>query len=90
MKKLVVGAVAGMLIIGLHIPAALAFHCPALVKECEALVAKVENRPSADKAQAAAAKQGCAEAMKLHEAGNHTDSIIKAGEAIAQAGKAAK
>jgi hypothetical protein len=90
MKTLVIGTLVGMLVVGWQVPSALAIHCPALVKECEALVAKLENRPSADKAQLAAAKQGCAEAMKLHDAGNHTDSLIKVGEGITQAGKAAK
>ena len=90
MRALVIGTLAGVLVTGWYVTSALAIHCPALVKECEVVVAKVENRPSADKAMVAAAKQGCAEAMKLHEAGSHADSLIKVGEAIAQAGKATK
>jgi hypothetical protein len=79
-----------MLVVGWQVTAGFAHHCPALVRECEAVVAKMENNPRTDKAQVAAARQGCAEAMKLHVAGEHADSIMKVGEAIAQAGKAAK
>jgi hypothetical protein len=90
MKTLLIGTLAGICVTGWSLSSALAIHCPVLVKECEVVVAKVENRPSADKAMVAAARQGCAEAMKLHEAGSHADSLIKVGEAISQAGKATK
>jgi len=90
MRKLVVGTLVGVLVAGLYISSALAMHCPALVKECEALVGKLETSPKADKAQVAKAKQGCADAMQLHTEGNHADSVIKAGEAITLAGKAVK
>lgn len=90
MQKLVVGALTGLFIVGLQVSSVLAFHCPALVKECEALVGKMENSPRADKAQVTKAKQGCADAKKLHDEGSHADSVIKVGEAIAQAGKSAR
>lgn len=88
--KTLMSAVAVAVILGLSASTAFAIHCPLLVKECEALVAKVEKSEGADKAMAADAKKGCAEAKKLHDGGKHKDAVIKAGEAISMAGKAQK
>ena len=90
MKQLIVGTLAGVVFLGLQASVVLAYHCPVLVKECNALVAKVEKNPKADKDDVAEAKKGCAEAQKLHEAGKHADSVIRAGEAIVSAGEAVK
>lgn len=83
-------AVSVAVVLGLSPTVVLAYHCPLLVKECEALVAKMEKRTDTDKAVVEEAKKGCQEALKLHEAGNHKDAVIKAGEAISMAGKAVK
>jgi hypothetical protein len=90
MKRLAMTVAAVGLTLGLHAPAALAFHCPLLVKECTASAEKLEKRDDADKAAVEAAKKGCAEAMQLHSAGKHKDAMIKAGESIAAAAKALK
>lgn len=90
MKKYAVAILASGLILGLNAPAVQAFHCPLLVKECQALVGKMEKRADTDKAKVAQAKQGCEHALKLHEAGKHKASVIKAGEAISLAGEAVK
>ena len=75
---------------GLAAAPAQAFHCPLLVKECRALVAKMEKREGADQGKVAEARAGCEEALKLHEAGNHKGAIVRAGQAITTAGEAAK
>jgi hypothetical protein len=67
-----------------------AYHCPLLVKECRALVEKLEKKGKSDAMTLAKAKQGCEDAQKLHEAGKHKDSVIKAGEAISLAGESVK
>ncbi len=90
MKRLLVGILGFVVILGLNAPGVLAYHCPKLVAECQALVAKVEKREGTDKAKIAEAKAGCEEALKLHEAGKHKESVIEVGEAIQEAGEAAK
>lgn len=67
---------------------ALAYHCPALVKECETTADIVAGREGSDKAAVTKARQGCAEAMKLHQEGKHKEAQIRAGEAIAEVSKA--
>lgn len=67
-----------------------AYHCPALVKECRATADIVAKRDGSDKAALAMARKGCEEAMKLHQAGKHTESMIRVGEAIAEVSKALK
>ena len=69
---------------------AFAYHCPALVKECEATADVVSKRQGSDKAAVEKARKGCEEAMKLHQEGKHKESMIKAGEAIAEISKALK
>lgn len=66
-----------------------ALMCPQLVKDCTALIAKVEGR-GGDAAKLAEAKEYCQKAQTLHEQGKHVDSVIAAGEAIEEAGEAAK
>ncbi|MFQ5658191.1 MAG: hypothetical protein ACE5G5_11660 [Candidatus Methylomirabilales bacterium] len=79
-----------VLLLGLNVPFVLAYRCPKLVEECRALVTKLEKRRGVDQAKVAEAKEGCEEALRLHKAGQHKESVIKAGEAIAQAGHAVK
>lgn len=90
MKNYAMTILAAGLILGLSAAPVQAFHCPKLVNECRALVAKMEKRAGIDKMKVAKAKQGCEDALKLHEAGKHKASVIKAGEAISLAGEAAK
>lgn len=90
MPKLIIGAVVGVFVLGLQASSALAYHCPRLVEECNALVTKLEKNPQADTAQVAEAKQGCEDALQLHSDGQHADAVIKAGDAISMAGKAVK
>lgn len=85
MKSYAVGLVASGLVIGLG-----AFGAPAHAWDCPALVAKTEKREGVDAGKVAQAKQGCADALKLHEGGKHKASVIKAGKAISMAGEAAK
>jgi hypothetical protein len=68
----------------------MAYHCPKLVAECQALVGKMEKRAGSDMAKVSEAKKGCEEAQKLHEQGDHKASVIKAGDSISLAGQAAK
>ncbi len=90
MRKLVVVTLAGLLMLGLSAASVMAFHCPKLVNECNALVAKMEKKPNTDKKLVAEAKQGCADALQLHNTGKHGAAVVKAGEAISMAGKSAK
>lgn len=69
---------------------AFAYHCPALVKECQATADIVSKREGTDKAAVEKARKGCEEAMKLHQEGKHKESMIKAGDAIAEISKALK
>lgn len=90
MRKLLIGCGLGLVMLGFQAATVFAYHCPLLVKECNALVDKLEKNPSADQEQVAAAKQGCADALQLHNDGQHADAVIKAGEAITMAGKSVK
>lgn len=69
---------------------ALAYHCPALIKECQATADIVSKREGSDKAAVEKARKGCDEAMKLHQEGKHKESMIKAGAAIEEISKALK
>jgi hypothetical protein len=92
MKKCLLGGLAGALVLAVNMVSApaYAFHCPILVKECLATVESIAKRPGSDQKMLAEAKQGCDDALKLHQAGNHKASVEKVGEAITMAGKAAK
>jgi hypothetical protein len=50
----------------------------------------VAKREGTDKAAVEAARKGCDEALKLHEQGNHKESMVKVGEAIAGVSRAPK
>ena len=88
MKKYTMSLVAVAFGIGVAMPAQ-ALLCPQLVKDCTALIAKVESR-GGNAEKLANAKAHCQRAQTLHEQGKHADSVIAAGEAIEEAGKAAK
>ena len=90
MRRYVPSVLVSAFVLGLSATTAHAFHCPKLVSECQALVGKMEKRADADQAKVAEAKQGCDEALQLHEQGDHKSSVIKAGESISLAGEAAK
>lgn len=90
MKKHLLPILVSGLVFGLSATPALAFHCPKLVAECQAVAAKAEKRAGSDMSKVAEAKQGCDDALKLHEQGKHKESVIKAGESISLAGEAAK
>jgi hypothetical protein len=90
MKKYMLPVLVSGLVFVSGTTAVLAFHCPKLVAECQAVVAKAETRAGTDMSKLAEAKQGCADALTLHEQGKHRDAIIKAGESIALAGEATK
>ena len=87
MKRLIL--ITLTLVLGLNVPFVLAYHCPRLVDECRALVAKLEKREGVDTVGLAEAKEGCEEASRLHEAGQHKESVIQAGDAIISAGESA-
>ena len=89
MKKSAMALLAAGFLLTLIAPAQAA-HCPLLVKECRALVGKLEKKGKSDAMTLAKAKQGCEDAQKLHEAGKHKDSVIKAGQAITLAGESLK
>jgi type IV secretory pathway VirB6-like protein len=91
MKKYVLGALVSALVVSVVLSTpAYAFYCPVLVKECLTTVDKVAKKDGTDKKKLDQAKKGCDEAQKLHEGGKHKASVVKAGESIALAGKAAK
>ena len=78
----------GTMLVVAPVGSALAFHCPALVKECRATADIVAKRPGSDKAAVDKARKGCDEAMKLHAEGKHKASMVGAGEAIARISEA--
>lgn len=69
---------------------AFAYHCPALVKECQATADIAAKRDGTDKDALAKARKGCDEAMKLHQEGKHKESMVKVGEAIADVSRTLK
>jgi hypothetical protein len=88
MKKYTMSLVAVAFGVGVAMPAQ-ALLCPQLVKDCTALIAKVESR-GGDAEKLEHAKEHCQKAQALHDQGKHADSVIVAGEAIEAAGEAAK
>ena len=91
MKKIAVSIFSGTAVIALGVFAApaQALLCPQLVKDCQALIAKVEKK-GGNASKVGDAKRHCAEAQSLHEQGKHVDSVIAAGKAIEEAGEALK
>ncbi len=88
MKKYALSLVAVAFGVGVAMPAQ-ALLCPQLVKDCTALITKVESR-GGDAGKLAHAREHCQKAQALHGQGKHADAVISAGEAIEGAGKAAK
>ena len=86
---LIVAAVTAAVVTGSGTLAS-AYHCPALVKECHATADIVAKRDGTDKDALAKARKGCDEAMKLHGEGQHKESMVKVGEAIADVSRALK
>lgn len=78
------------LFIALTAAPVLAYHCPALVKECQTTADIVAKREGTDKNALEKARKGCDEAMKLHQEGKHKESQVRAGEAIAEVSRALK
>lgn len=77
MKKLAVFAMVAALVLAVGAPA-YAFTCPALMKQANDQMAKMDQ--NSDKVKKA--KALVEEADKLHKAGNHADSTKKAQEAL--------
>jgi len=73
MKALVIAIVALALLAG----PALANQCPLLIKQLNDAVSKMK----ADDSKVAQAKPLIAEAQKLHDSGQHAQSVAKADEA---------
>ncbi len=88
MKKYTIGLLTATFLLVLTAPSVYAFDCPNLVNRCNALVGKMEKRAGTDKMKLTKAKQGCAEALSLHQAGKHQASVTAAGHAISQASDA--
>jgi hypothetical protein len=88
MKKCTLSLVVVAFGVGVAMPAQ-ALLCPQLVKDCTALIAKVEGR-GGGAGMLAHAKEHCQKAQSLHDQGKHAESVISAGKAIEEAGKAAK
>lgn len=90
MKRVTTSLFMGLALTTIWAGQALAYHCPALVKECQATADIVASREGSDKAAVAKARMGCDEAMTLHQAGKHKEAQIRVGEAIAEISKALK
>ncbi len=88
MKKYALNLVVAAFGVGVAMPAQ-ALLCPKLVKDCTALIAKVESR-GGDAGKLAHAREHCQKAQSLHDQGKHADAVISAGDAIKETGKAAK
>ncbi len=79
--RMVKGALAvaiAVLVLAIGAPA-FANHCPVLIKQANDQMAGMDQ--SSDKVKKA--KELVAEADRLHKAGNHTESVAKAEEALA-------
>lgn len=88
MERSWISIVMGGALVSLTASPVLAYHCPALVKECQTTSEIVAKRPGSDKAAVDKARKGCDEALKLHQEGKHKESMIKVGETIADLSKA--
>jgi hypothetical protein len=76
-KKLALVALVAALVLAVEAPA-YAFKCPSLIKQANEQMAKMD--PNSDKVKQT--KALAEEADKLHKAGNHAESVKKAGEAL--------
>lgn len=90
MKRLAIRISMVVALVAMAAGPALAYHCPALVKECHTTADIVASRDGSDKAAVAEARKGCDEAMKLHQEGKHKEAQIRVGEAIAEVSKGLK
>ncbi len=88
MKQVALSLVVVAFGVGVAMPVQ-ALLCPQLVKDCTALIAKEESR-GGDAGKIAHAREHCQKAQALHDQGKHADSVISAGKAIEEVGKAAK
>jgi hypothetical protein len=88
MKRLAISIAVSTALVVLAAGPSLAYHCPALVKECQTTADIVARHPGSDTAAVDEARKGCDEALTLHQDGKHKESMIKAGEAIAAISKA--
>jgi len=68
MERSWIGIVMGGALVGLTASPVLAYHCPALIKECQTTADVVANRPGTDKAAVEKARQGCDEASPGRQA----------------------
>ena len=89
MKKYMLGVFATTLFLGLNAAPVQAFHCPVLVKECLALVGKLESRADTEKDKLSKAKRACQAAQELHEDDKHKGAVAEVSWGISMAGKAA-
>ncbi len=78
MKKSVVAILMAVLVLAVGAPA-FANHCPTLIKQANEQMASMDQ--NSDKVKKA--HELVAEADRLHKAGNHTESVAKAEEALA-------
>jgi hypothetical protein len=90
MERFGASLVIGSALVALAAGPVFAFHCPAMVKDCEATADAVAKRPGTDMAALSAARKGCEEALKLHKEGKHKEAMIKAGEAMVAISQALK
>ena len=90
MKRFAMNILGGVALATMGASPALAYHCPDLVKECQATADIVAKREGSDKAALEKTRKGCDEALKLHQDGKHKESMIRVGEAIAAVSKALK
>ena len=81
MKKLITLS-AAVAIVAMAAGPALAFKCPAMVKEGRDAAAKMK----ADDPKVKAAVAKLDDAQKLHDSGKHAESLARANEALADLG----
>ena len=77
-------ALLGLVFLGIGFATqAYAFHCPIMVKENRALIARAEKTSLKQSAaeKIAQARQLTDEALQLHENGKHVQAMIKANQA---------
>jgi hypothetical protein len=84
MRRFATATLCGVGLTAMMAGPALAFHCPALVKECQTTADIIAKRPGSDMAMVEKGRKGCEEALKLHQAGKHTESMVRVGQAIAE------
>lgn len=86
MQKRMLQVVVMVALLGLMVSSGWAFTCPALVEQCRQAVNSMSMKPGADQTKAAQMKQGCEDALQLHQTGQHAEAVAKAKETIQMAG----